>query len=124
MRFEFCGNLDCPEWVLAEISLVNRLSPAKLKLILAQIVSKITGLSAYDHEKVSKLCKDQKLDGPEVKCLAAILEFCLTMASRHDINHNILNRDLTLLGVAIDNANSIMKTYQENQDMLVKAMVS
>jgi hypothetical protein len=34
MRFEFCGNLDCPEWALAEISLLNRISAVKLKLIL------------------------------------------------------------------------------------------
>jgi hypothetical protein len=43
MRFEFCGNLDCPEWALAEISLLNRISAVKLKLILVQIVKKITG---------------------------------------------------------------------------------
>ena len=35
MRFEFIGNMDCPEWVLAEISLVNRMSSVKLKLMMA-----------------------------------------------------------------------------------------
>ena len=35
MRFEFCGNVDCPEWVLAEVSLLNRVSAIKLKLMLA-----------------------------------------------------------------------------------------
>jgi hypothetical protein len=42
MRFEFCGNSDCPEWVLAEISLINKMSVVKLKIILAQILKKIT----------------------------------------------------------------------------------
>ena len=41
MRFEFVGNMDVPEWVLAEIILVNRLSPGKLKQILGFIVKKV-----------------------------------------------------------------------------------
>ena len=57
MRFDFCGNVDCPEWALAEVSLLNRISAIKLKLIIAQIVRKITG-QPYDHEKVAKLCRD------------------------------------------------------------------
>ena len=51
MRFDFCGNIDCPEWVLAEISLVNRMSTVKLKLILNQIIKKLT-LQPYDQEKL------------------------------------------------------------------------
>ena len=47
----------------------------------------------------------------EIKTLAAVLEFALRMAARHDVNHNSFSRDLTLLGVAIDNANSVMKAY-------------
>jgi hypothetical protein len=34
MRFEFCGNLDCPEWVLSEVVILNKVSAVKLKLIL------------------------------------------------------------------------------------------
>ena len=43
MRFDFCGSVDCPEWALAEVSLLNRISAVKLKLILVQIVKKISG---------------------------------------------------------------------------------
>ena len=43
MRFDFCGNVDCPEWVLAEISLINRMSSVKIKLIMKEIVKKIIG---------------------------------------------------------------------------------
>ena len=51
MRFEFCGNIDCPEWVLSEISLINKMSAVKLKLIMAQIVKKISG-NAFDGDKI------------------------------------------------------------------------
>jgi hypothetical protein len=43
MRFDFCGNSDCPEWALAEVALLNRMSAIKLKLLLAQIVKKMCG---------------------------------------------------------------------------------
>ena len=43
MRFDFVGNMDVPEWLLAEIVLVNRISPSKLKLILGFIVKKELG---------------------------------------------------------------------------------
>lgn len=57
MRFEFCGNTDCPEWVLAEVALLNRMSAIKLKLVIAQIVKKLCG-QAYDYDKIAKLCRD------------------------------------------------------------------
>lgn len=28
MRFEFCGNLSCPEWFIAEISVLTKIVPA------------------------------------------------------------------------------------------------
>ena len=82
MRFEFCGNVDCPEWVLAEIALLNRISAVKLKLILVQIVKKLTG-QTYDNEKVLKLCRDQSFDPDETKVFVAILEFLLRQATKH-----------------------------------------
>jgi hypothetical protein len=43
MRFEFCGNVDCPEWVLSEVVQLNKISAIKLKLVLQQILKKIMG---------------------------------------------------------------------------------
>lgn len=37
-RFRFCGDADCPDWVLAEINTLSRLSSVKLKL-LARVVA-------------------------------------------------------------------------------------
>ena len=44
MKFAFCGNLDCPEWVLSEIAILNRMSAIKLKLILGQPLQPIITL--------------------------------------------------------------------------------
>ena len=77
MRFDFCGNVDCPEWVLAEISLINKMSAVKLKILMGQVVKKIVG-HTYDQDKMQKLCKDSKLDSEESKCILAIMEFLVS----------------------------------------------
>ncbi|KAM4893133.1 COMM domain-containing protein 4 isoform 2-T2 [Sylvia borin] len=43
MRFRFCGDLDCPDWVLAEISTLAKISSVKLKLICAQVLRDLLG---------------------------------------------------------------------------------
>ncbi len=112
MRFEFCGNLDCPEWALAEISLLNRISAVKLKLILVQIVKKITGQS-FDNEKINKLCRDQKFDSDETKVCVAIIEFLLRQATKHQTSDKVFSKDLLQMGVAIENANALVKTIAD-----------
>ena len=123
MRFDFCGNNDCPEWVLAEISLVNKMSTVKLRLILGQIVKKILG-QAFDQEKMAKMCKDQKFDSEESRCLLAILEFVMTQAAKHDVADTVFSKDLLQMGVAIENSNGIVKAFNENQEQLVKARIN
>uniref|UniRef100_A0A8D2GIF5 COMM domain containing 4 n=1 Tax=Theropithecus gelada TaxID=9565 RepID=A0A8D2GIF5_THEGE len=37
-RFRFCGDLDCPDWVLAEISTLAKMSSVKLQLLCSQVL--------------------------------------------------------------------------------------
>ena len=37
-RFEFCGDLDCPDWVLEQMQLMSRLSSVKLKVLATEVV--------------------------------------------------------------------------------------
>ena len=123
MRFDFLGNNDCPEWVLAEISLVNKMSTVKLRLILGQIVKKLLG-QPYDQEKMAKMCKDQKFDSEETRCLLAILEFVMSQAAKHDVADTVFSKDLLQMGVAIENSNGMVKAFNENQEQLVKAQIN
>lgn len=121
MRFEFCGNIDCPEWVLAEVSLLNRLSAIKLKLMLNQLCKKITS-QPFDAEKLSKLCRDQKFEPEETKVCIALVEFVLRQASKHVISDKSLNKDLLQMGVAIENANTLSKIYSDQGEVLGRAL--
>ena len=76
MRFEFCGNIDCPEWVLSEVAILNKMSAIKLKLMLAQFAKKLSG-QEYDQDKLTKLCRDQKFDQEETRVCLALVEYLL-----------------------------------------------
>ena len=138
MRFDFLGRQDCPEWVLAETSLVNKMSSVKIKIIIKQIINRIlfagqsledanivsrtTELAQFDIDKINKICRNQKLTPDETNRLLAILDFCIFQAAKHDVVDEVFNKDLTQMGVAIENANSITKSFAENQENLVKSL--
>ena len=93
MKFEFCGNIDCPEWVLSEVVQLNKISSGKIKQILQQIIRKIYG-QPYDHDKLLKLCKDQNMNADDTQCLLAVIEFILSQAGKYMVTEQILNKDM------------------------------
>ena len=121
MRFDFCGSVDCPEWALAEVSLLNRISAVKLKLILVQIVKKISG-QPFDNDKIIKLCRDQKFDTEETKVCVAVIEFLLRQATKHQVTDKSFSKDLLQMGIAIESANALVKVLVDQQSTLTEAV--
>lgn len=119
MKFALCGNLDCPEWVLAEVAILNRMSAIKLKLILGQMIKKLTG-QAYDQERLNKLCRDQNFEQEETKVVLALIEFLMSQAVRFAISDKIFSKDLLQMGVAIENANALVKVFTEQQEGMAR----
>lgn len=76
----------------------------------------------YDHDKLIKLCKDQKLSSDDTRCLLALIEYILSQAGKHQVGEQAFSKDLLQMGIAIENANAIVKIYQENLENLVKAL--
>ena len=121
MRFEFCGNIDCPEWVLSEVSILNRMSAIKLKLMLAQLTKKLTGQD-FDQEKLQKLCRDQKFDAEETKVCIALVEFLITQAVKHQVSDKSFSKDLLQMGVAIENSNALVKMFTEQHENIARVL--
>uniref|UniRef100_A0A2I3RBS7 Uncharacterized protein n=2 Tax=Pan TaxID=9596 RepID=A0A2I3RBS7_PANTR len=42
-RFRFCGDLDCPDRVLAEIRTLAKMSSVKLRLLCSQVLKELLG---------------------------------------------------------------------------------
>lgn len=49
----------------------------------------------------------------ESKVLLAVLEFILSQAAKYMVTEQVLSKDLLQIGIAIENANVIVKSYVE-----------
>ncbi|KAG7521657.1 hypothetical protein JOB18_003813 [Solea senegalensis] len=98
MRFRFCGDLDCPDWVLAEISTLAKISSVKMKLLCAQVLKDLLG-EGIDYDKVAKLTADAKFESGDIKASVAVLSFILSSAAKHDVDSESLSSELQQLGL-------------------------
>ena len=58
----------------------------------------------------------------ETKVCIALVEFLLTQASKHQVADKVFSKDLLQLGVAIENANALVKTHSEFQEAFGKVL--
>ncbi|NWW62456.1 COMD4 protein, partial [Ifrita kowaldi] len=117
-RFRFCGDLDCPDWVLAEISTLAKISSVKLKLICAQVLRDLLG-EAIEYDKILKLTSDAKLESGDVKATIAVLGFILSSAAKHNVDSESLSSELQQLGLPkAEHASGLCRSYEEKQSSL------
>nr|KAF6499561.1 COMM domain containing 4 [Molossus molossus] len=98
MRFRFCGDLDCPDWVLAEISTLAKISSVKLRLLCSQVLKELLG-QGIDYEKVLKLTGDARFELGDVKATVAVLSFIFSSAAKHSVDGESLSSELQQLGL-------------------------
>jgi len=112
-KFRFCGDLDCPDWILAEISILSKLTSVKMKLLCTQVVKDILG-EGIDYGKVAKLTSDAKYEESDVKASLAALTFILSSAAKYSVDGESLDNELQQLGLPKENAGSLCKVYADN----------
>uniref|UniRef100_A0A2K5V5E5 COMM domain containing 4 n=1 Tax=Macaca fascicularis TaxID=9541 RepID=A0A2K5V5E5_MACFA len=118
-RFRFCGDLDCPDWVLAEISTLAKMSSVKLRLLCSQVLKELLG-QGIDYEKILKLTADTKFESGDVKATVAVLSFILSSAAKHSVDGESLSSELQQLGLPKEHAASLCRCYEEKQSPLQK----
>ncbi|XP_024235966.1 COMM domain-containing protein 4 isoform X1 [Oncorhynchus tshawytscha] len=112
MRFRFCGDLDCPDWVLAEISTLAKISSVKMKLLCVQVLMDMLG-EGIDYDKVSKLTADAKFENGDIKASVAVLTFILSSAAKHDVDSESLSSELQQLGLPKEHTTGLCKSYED-----------
>ncbi|CAK8698499.1 COMM domain-containing protein 4-like [Clavelina lepadiformis] len=111
MRFRFCGDLDCPDWVLAEINILARLTSVKMKLLVGQVIKGLLE-EGIDFDKVEKITSDAKYDVGDIKASIAGLQFILSSAAKHDVEGDTLSSELQQLGLPKEHSLGLCKTYE------------
>lgn len=111
MRFRFCGDLDCPDWVLAEMNILARLTSVKMKLLVMQVIKGILN-AGIDFTKVEKITNDAKYSIGDIKASVSGLEFIITSAAKHGVSGETLSNELQQLGLPKEHSSALCKSYE------------
>ena len=85
------------------------------------MVKKLSG-QAFDQDRLNKLCRDQNFDQTETRVVLALIEFLLTQPVRHVVSDKAFSKDLLQMGVAIENANALVKVFNEQQEGMARQL--
>ena len=117
MKFKFCGNIDCPEWLISEIIYINKINAVKLRIISNNITEGlISGNMSFT--KSYKLLEEMSFNEKEINIIIAIIIFIFNSSIKFEIDPSILNQELQYLGIPQENIESIIKAYKSNYTSL------
>ncbi|XP_017863876.1 PREDICTED: COMM domain-containing protein 4 [Drosophila arizonae] len=111
MKFRFCGDGDCPDWVLAEIiSTLSNLTVDNVEQ-LAQLVAKRICGEPFEEAAIRSLTSSASNDG---KTAVACVHYMLTNAARYSCTEAIFNEEIQQLGLPKDHAKAMSRVLQSN----------
>ncbi|RZF33868.1 hypothetical protein LSTR_LSTR009892 [Laodelphax striatellus] len=122
MRFKFCGEGDCPDWVLLQINALSRMSSVKMK-ILCQTVAKSLVENELDFEKVKKLTADAKLELDDIKTSLLAIAFIIESSTRYNTSDAALSNELQQIGLPHEHSQAICKVYNEHSPKIAACLI-
>eukprot|EP01031_Cornospumella_fuschlensis_P040263 gene40263-49062_t len=115
MKFRFCGDLDCPDWVLAEINTLSKLSSIRVKVLVSQVIQYCLE-GELNYEKVLKLAADNADGLQDLKGAIAALHFMISNSAKYDTDDKVLIQEIQQLGLPKENSDMIAKQYRETKE--------
>eukprot|EP00093_Oithona_nana_P011474 11474.XXX_482970_482521_1 [CDS] Oithona nana genome sequencing. len=109
MKFRFNGGQDCPDWVLAEMNTLSRLTSIKTRLLASKVSENIV-MSSTDEELLAsakQLTEDAKFQINDVKAAIAALNFILATSAKYETPSDVLENELYQLGLPKEHANAL-----------------
>lgn len=110
MRFRFLGDVDCPDWLLAEIYNLSQMTPTNIKNLGQLIASSIIEGDLND-EQIEQFTKDSKT---EKKAMVAALEMIFTSSTRNSVSPVDLNSELQQLGLPREHSTALTRIYKDH----------
>ena len=117
MKFKFCGNRDCPDWLITEIIFLTKISSVKLRILSNQICKFILSKGENIND-IKKILLDLNLSEKEASIVISVLDFIFRNAPKPDVDDNILNQELQQLGLPQEIAESISKVFKREKNKL------
>ncbi|KAH8404478.1 hypothetical protein KR222_006165, partial [Zaprionus bogoriensis] len=108
-KFRFCGEGDCPDWVLAEIiSTLSNLSVEQLEQ-LAQLVARRISGEQFEETAVRSLTASVTNDG---KTAVACVHYMLSNAARYSCSESSFGEEIQQLGLPKEHAAAMCRVLQ------------
>ena len=117
MKFKFCGNIDCPDWLITEIIFLTKISSVKLRILCNQICTFII-TKCKNFEAIKKILEEMNFTEQEAKTIISVLDFILKHSAKFDVEDLVLNQELLQLGLSQENADSISKVFKNQKKKL------
>ncbi|XP_011645522.1 COMM domain-containing protein 4 [Pogonomyrmex barbatus] len=123
MKFRFLGDGDCPDWLLAEINTLSRMTSIKMKM-LGQAVAKYLTEGELDVRKSKKITQDTKLDISDAKAIVAALELIFTSSARYGVSAADLSSELQQLGLPREHSTAVARLHTDHCSQITAVLSS
>jgi hypothetical protein len=117
MKFKFCGNLDCPEWLIGEIIFLTKISTIKLRIICNNLVNAFIN-KTQNYKDIKKSLEEMNFGEEECNIIISVLEFIIKNSAKFEVEESTLNQELQQLGLPQENADSITRVYKNHRENL------
>ncbi len=122
MKFKFCGNIDCPEWLISEITFLTKISSIKLRIISNNLINCLIS-DSQNLKDILKSIEEMNFSEDEAIIIVSSLEFIIKNSTKFDVEDIILNQELQQLGLPQENADSITKVFKNQKQNLKKKLL-
>ncbi|GMR53688.1 hypothetical protein PMAYCL1PPCAC_23883 [Pristionchus mayeri] len=114
-RFAFLNGLDCPDWLLAQIADISKMTTIKYKLLCSLVVSRMS-TGANDDFDVSKYV-NETLDEDSIRRILTATSFIIENAILSTSSLSDLILELEQLGLATEHCRILSKALESSSDL-------
>jgi hypothetical protein len=142
MRFKTFGDLDAPEWILAQIVTMfaiyafvlhffyetqqnvcrAKLSSIRFKMLCTQVIACMVDGCSIDHEKIGKMTKDASFDNSDTKAVLAAINHMFRSAARFDCDEEVFSNEIGQLGLPKEHVDAMVRCFKEKKIALRGAL--
>ncbi|XP_014241120.1 COMM domain-containing protein 4 [Cimex lectularius] len=112
MKFRFCGDADCPDWLLMQINTLSALSVDHFEEICLAVAESLQG-NDLDYGRMNELGKEAKLDMTDLKACLSGLSFTLRSGTKYGVPSHELGAELEQLGLEPEHAARLVSIYSK-----------
>jgi len=116
MKFRFCGDLDCPDWLLAEIAALSKLASSTIVMYSTEVVGCLD-TKTIDYEKLSTQVNEGQTPS-DIKGGISAIHFMIINAAKYDLNYSSLFEEIQQLGLPLEHAEIIANTFKDRKEAL------